>query len=190
MTIKELITILWPLVCHVESGNNPQAYNEAEKAAGIAQIRPCVVRDVNDIVREEGTGNWRIYYSLPDAYNPHKSREMFTIYLSQWGRHYILVQDKPATLEILARIWNGGPDGWRKETTLPYWGKIKQAADDTALYEHGAVLPGEQPTPLMRAANSPQPQPDYLRRLYYIGLWIGIILTGLFVLRMTIELTK
>ena len=29
--------------------------------------------------------------------------------------------------EAIARIHNGGPMGWRKESTKPYWEKVKKA---------------------------------------------------------------
>ena len=31
----------------------------------------------------------------------------------------------PTTAETYARIWNGGPDGWRKPTTAAYWRKVR-----------------------------------------------------------------
>ena len=34
------------------------------------------------------------------------------------------------TAEDIARIWNGGPNGYRKSSTLKYWKKVK------AHYEH------------------------------------------------------
>ena len=30
------------------------------------------------------------------------------------------------TYEVYARIWNGGPDGWKKRSTLKYWKKVKK----------------------------------------------------------------
>ena len=29
------------------------------------------------------------------------------------------------TAETYARIWNGGPDGWKKPTTAAYWRKVR-----------------------------------------------------------------
>ena len=33
------------------------------------------------------------------------------------------------SLEVLARIWNGGPNGYRKEATEPYWRAVKNLMD-------------------------------------------------------------
>jgi len=40
--------VTWQAICWVESQNNPHAYHAAEDAAGIAQIRPGYLWDVNE----------------------------------------------------------------------------------------------------------------------------------------------
>lgn len=32
--------------------------------------------------------------------------------------------------EARARIWNGGPRGYRKDSTKKYWKKVKEAMND------------------------------------------------------------
>jgi hypothetical protein len=34
---------------------------------------------------------------------------------------------KEPTLEDKARIWNGGPGGWKKSATIVYWAKVQKA---------------------------------------------------------------
>jgi hypothetical protein len=46
----ELMDATWQAICWVESRNDPNAYNAAEDAAGVAQIRPCYLRDANEHV--------------------------------------------------------------------------------------------------------------------------------------------
>lgn len=105
---------LWRAICWQESRNNPSAYNPAEQAAGIAQIRPICLRDCNRIV---GYKRW----TLADRYSPTKAREMFEVYTGHYMRHYRL--DGP---EAAARIWNAGPRGWEKECSVAYWRNIQR----------------------------------------------------------------
>ena len=105
---------LWEAICTVESGNDQFAYNPKEKAAGIAQIRPCVVDDLNRIAKSE---KW----TLLDRWNIEKSRKMFNEYTG----HYA----KTGNDEERARIWNGGPRGAHKHATKEYWNRVKDAMD-------------------------------------------------------------
>ncbi len=99
----------------VESGNDPQAYNEKEAAAGILQIRPICLEDVNQIYAG------RFSFTLKDRFNPKKSRQICLLYL----RHYA----GPGSYERAARIWAGGPyacDPDQIRETDAYWLKIKR----------------------------------------------------------------
>lgn len=109
---------LFRAVAVIESNSNPLAYYEKEKAAGIVQIRPICVVDCNRIV---GYERW----SLDDRYDPVASFEMFKTYTAHYTAHYNLSGPEPA-----ARIWNGGPLGWRKESTKPYWKKVKKELEE------------------------------------------------------------
>jgi hypothetical protein len=50
--------------------------------------------------------------------------DMFEIYMQRYATKHRLGR-KP-TLEDMARIHNGGPNGWKKESTKPYWEKVKK----------------------------------------------------------------
>ena len=41
------------------------------------------------------------------------------------------------TNETIARIHNGGPNGWKRKSTMAYWGKVKQALEDITNGETG-----------------------------------------------------
>ena len=86
--------------------------------AGDLQIRPCVVRDCNRIV---GRQKW----TLQDRYNPRKAKEMYDCYLNHYGRQYTRMTGRKPSNEVLARIWNGGPNGWRSRRTLGYWRDVR-----------------------------------------------------------------
>lgn len=69
--------IMYKAICYVESEFDSLAYNSSSNAAGIIQLRPIYVKDVNRI---QGTK-----YTLKDRYNPKKCREMFEIYQSYYN---------------------------------------------------------------------------------------------------------
>lgn len=101
---------LWEAVCTVESGGNALAIGDGGRAAGVAQIWPITVRDVN---RFAGTK-----FTLNDRFSVEKSRQMFNLYVNHYG--------KGRSDEYKARIWNGGPTGNTKKSTIAYWHKIQK----------------------------------------------------------------
>ena len=110
--IKQPIAIdtLLNAVMAVESNFDTLAYNEKENAAGVLQIRPIMVREVNRLLGEDK-------YTLKDRWSKAKSIEMFNVIRSHL---------KGATDEQIARTWNGGCNGHKKQSTLKYWKKVKQ----------------------------------------------------------------
>jgi hypothetical protein len=101
-------------IIYVESRGNDSARCISEDAIGALQIRRTMVRDVNRILKRQGSTE---RYKLKDRWNRQLSIEMFNIYCA----HYKLV-----TPEAKARCWNGGPRGIRKSSTLRYWEKVKR----------------------------------------------------------------
>jgi hypothetical protein len=117
--MKELILYLIPILCQVESGNDPKAIGDHGLAVGILQIHSCVISDVNDSMENH-------YYTMSDRFNARISRTICLKYLTIYGNKYKVKTGKEPTLEVLARIWNGGPDGWKKDNTNNYWLKVKK----------------------------------------------------------------
>ena len=111
----------WAAVCAVESGFDLAAYNPAEQAAGIAQIRPICLVDANRIIRLVGgpARNW----TMADRYDPAKAREIFATYVTYYAR----ANQCP---EAWARIWNGGPTGMTKPATLDYWRRVRDVMEN------------------------------------------------------------
>lgn len=108
--------LLWALI-QVESDGKASAHNKKEDARGVLQIRNCVVNDVNFY--------YNTSFSHDDCWDIEKSLKIATLYLTHWGKKYSYITGKAATPEILARIWNGGPNGYRKESTKDYWKRVK-----------------------------------------------------------------
>jgi len=87
------------------------------KAYGAFQIRKGVVDDVNQI--------WKTSYTPRDCLEKRQlSEKMFRAYLKKYATER-LIGRKP-TDEDMARIWNGGPQGWNKQSTRGYWQKVRK----------------------------------------------------------------
>lgn len=97
-----------------ESGNDPNAYRACEDAAGIFQIRPAYLADVNTALGRE-------HYRLADRFDPDKSWEMYMLYMAIHVRN--LPRQGP---EQFARCHNGGPKGYMRRCTLGYWQDIQR----------------------------------------------------------------
>jgi len=107
-------THLLSAIIHVESSNNDLAYHRGEDAVGCLQIRKCMVKDVNRILRRQKSD---IRFAYDDRWLRTKSIKMFDIYC----KHYGLI-----TAEEIARCWNGGPRGMQNEITAGYWKKVEK----------------------------------------------------------------
>ena len=105
-TISNLISAL----IIVESSENDMAIGDNGKAIGPLQIHKAVVLDVNRI-----TGS---HYRHQDMTNRAQARAVCEAYLQHYGRG--------ASTEQLARRWNGGPSGDKKQATESYWAKVKK----------------------------------------------------------------
>lgn len=96
-------------IIQVESGGDTLAYNSKEDAVGCLQIRPIMVREVNRLVGKDS-------FTLYDRWSKAKSIQMFNILRSNI---------KEASNEKIARVWNGGYTGHKKQNTLKYWNKVR-----------------------------------------------------------------
>ena len=97
----------------VETGGcrNPDlAIGDGGAAIGALQIHRAVVLDVNRIA---GTS-----YTHAQMTNRVAARRVCEIYLTRYAAG--------KTNEEAARIWNGGPTGYKKSATLAYWNKVRK----------------------------------------------------------------
>lgn len=115
-TLNELINAL----IEVESGGDDGAIGDRHlkhMAYGCLQIRkPCV----DDVNRVHGTD----YRSEDCLYNRELSVWICERYIALYATEKRLGR-KP-TDEDRARIWNGGPNGYKKKSTENYWLKVKK----------------------------------------------------------------
>lgn len=113
VTPSELDRLI-PALIKVESNGNPRAVGDNGKALGALQIWSVVVQDVN---RAHGTR-----YTHRDALDPAKAEAICRLYLAIYCTPKRL--GRQPTMEDAARIWNGGPTGWKKKATVSYWQKV------------------------------------------------------------------
>lgn len=102
----------------VESHGNTKAIGDNGKAYGVYQIHKSYVEDVNRISGKN--------FTHEDAFDKDKAKEMVEIYLTNYGKSYEKKTGKKATNEVLARIHNGGPNGYKKDATKKYWNKVQK----------------------------------------------------------------
>ena len=74
------------------------------------------MQDVNRIIGRNAFTHF-------DAFDPDRAYEMFCVYV----RHYAVERrlGSAPTWEDAARIWNGGPNGYKKVATEKYWRKVQ-----------------------------------------------------------------
>lgn len=98
-------------------------WNGQYNSIGCMQIQKCVIEDVNRV--------YKTNFIPEDRLKQGASFRIARLYLEYWGKHYEKKTGNKATNEILARIWNGGPYGWKKTGKAKanldkYWAKVKR----------------------------------------------------------------
>ena len=94
--------------------------NLKDKAYGCLQIRLPVILDVNR--------RYKLNYKPNDLLgNSELSIKICTLYLRMWANKAHLKRE--ANVQDCCRIFNGGPSGHWKTSTIPYWNSIKEHFD-------------------------------------------------------------
>lgn len=92
------------------------------KAIGPLQIRLTCLADVNRLVGKKTMrrlwGKSRL--TMKDMVDFKKAEWVCLTYLSHWGKVYTQETGRTPTIEIYARMYNGGPTGWKKWNTRGY----------------------------------------------------------------------
>lgn len=114
MSLSAIIAIL----VSIESNGNDLAIGDGGAARGPLQIHKSVVEDVNRISGRKF--QWKRMTNRAEA------TQVATIYLSHYATEARLGH-KP-TGEDVARIWNGGPNGYKRTATDGYALKFKARA--------------------------------------------------------------
>lgn len=88
------------------------------EAVGALQIRPIMVKEVNRLLKKQKLDK---RYKLSDRYSRALTIEMFMV----WKNYH----HSDSNFEKIARCWNGGPRGWKKQRTEYYWSKVQKELD-------------------------------------------------------------
>ena len=119
MKVKDVIfsSIAW-----IESTHNPKAVSR-DGSVGIVQIKSVMVKEVNRICQMKGIEK---RFTLADRKNRKKSEEMFWIYQKFYNPNINFNDISEKEMELIARKWNGGPQGHKKKATKKYWNKFNK----------------------------------------------------------------
>jgi membrane-bound lytic murein transglycosylase MltF len=110
------LILLLQLIMQVENAHlDPRAIGTAGER-GLLQIHPIAMRHVNEVY---GTT-----YRLADLTDKARCFEVGEKYLQLLMSMYKKETGQDITLFNLVRCWNGGPDGYKRVSTLNYWQKF------------------------------------------------------------------
>ena len=115
---------LFHAIGEVESGNDDDAVGDDGNALGRYQIWEIYWQDA--IEHDPSIGG-----EYTDVTNPEYARKVMLAYWDRYATKKRLGHEP--TLEDLARIHNGGPNGFKRDSTLGYWEKVKDVLEGTPL---------------------------------------------------------
>ena len=124
------MTILINVLIAIEHPNTPaeaQRAWERERAVGVMQIRPICIKQVNE------TYELRVYATfgrplvVEDCQSEAISRWVAVQYLTYCRDTFIEKNGRNPSMFELARCWNGGPNGYRRQSTIEYQRRFMNA---------------------------------------------------------------
>jgi soluble lytic murein transglycosylase-like protein len=109
-----ILTLIFALIA-VESNGNDRAIGDNGLAYGCLQLHAAYVKDAAEYAKKDWTHQ--------DAFDRETSIDIVLAYMSRYATEARL--GRPVTAEDIARIHNGGPNGYKKEATVKYWKKVE-----------------------------------------------------------------
>lgn len=107
------MTLILVLI-QIESGGNDLQIGDDGLAYGCLQMHSAYVQDAAEHAGKDWVHN--------DAFDRETSIEIFTAYMDRYATKERL--GRTPTVEDVVRIHNGGPNGYKKDSTLPYLTKF------------------------------------------------------------------
>ena len=107
------MTLILVLI-QIESGGNDLQIGDDGLAYGCLQMHSAYVQDAAEYAGKDWVHN--------DAFDRETSIEIFMAYMDRYATKERL--GRTPTVEDIVRIHNGGPDGYKKDSTLPYLTKF------------------------------------------------------------------
>ena len=105
----------------VESRGNPCAIGDNGRSLGAYQIMEAYYNDALQYNPSLGNGG-RTYSDVWGIGSEAYSEQVMASYMGRYATSKRLGREP--TYEDIARIHNGGPNGYRRDSTLPYWEKV------------------------------------------------------------------
>ena len=112
---KELTRVLQSIRI-VESNNIPSAVGDGGNAIGVYQIWESYWKDATEFCNLGG--------KYRDCFVPEYADRIVRCYMKRYATPRRLGRE--ATMQDIARIHNGGPNGYKKQATLKYWEKVEK----------------------------------------------------------------
>jgi soluble lytic murein transglycosylase-like protein len=109
-----IITLILAIIT-VESGGDDKAIGDGGKAYGCLQLHASYVADAAEYAGKDWNHN--------DAFDRETAIDIVLAYMSRYATPARL--GRSVTAEDIARIHNGGPNGYKKPATVAYWNKVK-----------------------------------------------------------------
>ena len=99
----------------VETGGHPDPANAVGAAGEIGPLQITEAAWIDALEYNPSIGG-----EYQDCRDLEYSQQIFLAYLDRYSQY-------GDSSEVLARIWNGGPNGHTKESTKSYWGRVQRA---------------------------------------------------------------
>jgi hypothetical protein len=100
----------------VESSGRDCVTGDEGRAIGCLQLHAAYVADAAQYAGEDWTH--------VDAYDRQTSIEIVSAYMARYATERRLGRE--VTAQDIARIHNGGPNGYKRAATVKYWEKVKK----------------------------------------------------------------
>jgi hypothetical protein len=113
----------------VESPKTPaqaEAALQRECAVGSLQIRPIFLLDVNQRCEKAVMAKYGRLLTMADMRDDEKAKWTARTYIEHYGKVYTRKTYEKLTVEVAARMFNGGPNGWKRKCTEAYWIRFQE----------------------------------------------------------------
>ena len=105
--------IFFTVLAQIETGDNSNAINYSELAYGQYQIRPIFLQEYYRLTNER-------VQMIQIWESDEKAKEVIKFVLIYQGNYFSQKHNFEITPELYAKIFNGGPNGPLKESTVDY----------------------------------------------------------------------
>lgn len=121
---------------HVETNYRIEMIGDGGDSFGILQIQEAVIIDIN---LKYGTN-----YTHQDAFDEVCAEEIFELYIQMYAEKLEKREKRPVTEQDIVRIWNGGPYGYKRSSTLDYLEKYKHYKDILVMNKRNCIINRKQ----------------------------------------------